>query len=131
MHLRKILTLVALFLFFGGITKPAYAFSLGTDKLQQAGTGAGITPGSVFADLPVLIGTIISIILNLLGVIFLVLFIYAGILWMTSQGDPKQVTKAKDIMRAAVIGLILTLSAYGISQIVIVWLTGDLGTGGV
>lgn len=65
------------------------------------------------------IGVMISVILGLLGIIFLVLTIYAGLLWMTAGGNGDQVKKAQQILGNAVIGLILTLSSYAITYFVI------------
>ncbi len=70
-------------------------------------------------DLTVTIGTLINIALSLLGIVFLALTLYAGWLWMTAQGDPKQTQKARDILVTAVVGLVILLSAYAISNFVI------------
>ena len=69
------------------------------------------------------IGKIISVVLGLLGIILLVLIIYAGWLWMSAGGDSKQVDKAKDYIKNAVIGLVLILMAYVITGFVIDKLT--------
>jgi hypothetical protein len=65
------------------------------------------------------IGLIISTALSFLGVIFLILMIYGGFLWMTAKGNEQQVEKAKTLITAAVIGLIIVISAYAISYFVI------------
>jgi len=65
------------------------------------------------------IGTLINIALSLLGIVFLLLTLYAGWLWMTAAGDSKQTGKAKDILITAVVGLVILLSAYAISSFVI------------
>jgi Zn-dependent protease with chaperone function len=65
------------------------------------------------------IALLINVLLGILGIIFLVLIIYAGFLWMTAAGNGDQIDKAKQIMIAAVIGLIILLSAYAISTFVI------------
>lgn len=57
------------------------------------------------------LGSIVQYILSFLGVLFVVFIIYAGFLWMTARGDDEQVSKAKDIMRNSVVGLIIVLSA--------------------
>lgn len=62
---------------------------------------------------------IIQALLSLLGVIFIILVIYAGFLWMTSAGNEENISKAKKIMTAAVIGLVIVLSAYAITTFVI------------
>ena len=61
------------------------------------------------------IGQIIKIVLGLVGTIFFVLTIYAGFLWMTAGGQEEQVTKAKDIIKRSVMGLIIVLAAYSIT----------------
>lgn len=65
------------------------------------------------------IGSIIKTILGLVGVVVVILIVYAGFRWMTAGGNKEHVTKAKDIMIQAVIGLAITLSAYAITDFVI------------
>jgi hypothetical protein len=65
------------------------------------------------------LGTLINIGLSLLGIVFLLLTLYAGWLWMTAAGDGKATQKAKDILITAVVGLVILLSAYAISSFVI------------
>ncbi len=85
------------------------------------------------------IGLFIRGLLGLVGMIFLVLTVYAGILWMTAQGAEDQVTKARDIIKTSAVGLIITLAAYGLSTFVVRVLTsstvsdtpvGSSGSGG-
>jgi hypothetical protein len=45
--------------------------------------------------------------------------VYAGILWMTARGEDSQVQKAQTIVKAAVIGLVLTMSAYSVTAFVL------------
>ena len=81
-------------------------------KLNPIANEAGL---SDVDSLPVLVGTIINAVLSLLGMIFLVLTVYAGMLWMTARGDETQISKAKDILSGALIGLFITVSAYAIT----------------
>lgn len=65
---------------------------------------------------PRLIATrVINIVLGVLGTIATILIFYAGFLWMTAAGNEENVTKAKSIMSAAVIGLVIILAAFSIS----------------
>ena len=66
-----------------------------------------------------IIGTVINIILGLVGVIFMGLVIYGGFTWMTAQGNEENVKKANKILFAALFGLIVTLAAYVISYFLI------------
>ena len=60
-------------------------------------------------------GDILGAVLAFLGILFLGLMIYGGVLWMTVPSNEKGVNKAKGIITAAVIGLIIVLSAYAIT----------------
>ncbi len=91
-------------------------------NLNQAVGSTGLE-----SNLSVTIGTVIRSVLALVGTIFLILTIYAGILWMTASGNEEQVTKAKNIIKATVIGLAIVMSAYAITFFV----TSKLGGGSV
>lgn len=71
---------------------------------------------AVGQDLPVLVGKIIGTGLSFLGVIFLVLMIYGGFLWMTDRGEGARAKKAKELIEAAIIGLIIVMSAYALTS---------------
>jgi hypothetical protein len=70
-------------------------------------------------DIAVYIGNIIQYILGFLGVIFLVLLIYSGFLWMTARGESDAVSTSKDILTNAIIGLIIVLMSYVVTSYVI------------
>ncbi len=75
-------------------------------------TDMGSAPiGNLMAD-------IIGALLSLLGIIFLGLIIYAGYNWMTASGDEEKIKKSTDTIKRAIIGLIITLSAYAITYFV-------------
>lgn len=62
-----------------------------------------------------LIGIINRLVLTFLGVvgaIALLVFVYAGVTYMTAGGDDARVTRAKDAMKYAFIGLALIMGAY-------------------
>lgn len=79
-------------------------------------------------DPALVVGGIIKVFLGVLGVIFLLLITYAGFLWMTAAGNDSQVKKAKEIMVTSVVGLIILLSAYAISDFIIKRLAEATGT---
>ena len=102
------------------------------EDLEKQMRGAGSTGWGYAAspsDMPILIKTVISAFLGLLGIIFLILIIYAGFEWMTAQGDEEKVTKAKDTLTRAVIGLIIIIAAYSITYFVFSSLPGGEGGG--
>ena len=61
----------------------------------------------------------IKIVLSFLGLIFLILIIYAGFLWLTSAGSEEKIGKAKSIMISAIIGVAIILAAYMITTFVV------------
>ena len=63
-------------------------------------------------------GGIIAAVLTMVGIIFLALMVYAGILWMTARGKDDQVERAREIIIASVIGLFIVVSAYAITAFV-------------
>ena len=60
-------------------------------------------------------GRVIGIILSFIGVIFLGLMIYGGLMWMMAEGNEQKVGKAKDLITNAIIGLIIVFTAYAIT----------------
>ncbi|HZJ40910.1 MAG TPA: hypothetical protein VFD16_01435 [Candidatus Saccharimonadales bacterium] len=63
-------------------------------------------------------GQIVGVVLSFVGVIFLILMIYAGITWMTASGNEQQVAKAKSLMINATIGIVIVFAAYAITSFI-------------
>lgn len=97
---------------------PATALAqLSKAKTDLEKTGAKLTDSP--KQLPELIGNLINIFLSVLGIIFVVMVVYAGYLWMTDAGGGEKVKKAKSLLGTAIIGIVITLAAYAISSFVI------------
>jgi len=73
------------------------------------------------------VGQIIEAAMSFLGIIFTALMVYGGFLWMTSRGNEDQVDKAQRIITSAVIGLIIAVGAFSISDWAVRTLLGLLG----
>ena len=101
-------------------------FSL-TDKLKNVGGNAGYSAEVNESALPNTVGAIIKGLLSLLGIVFMAYIIYAGYLWMTARGNEEQLSKAKAIIRGSIIGIIIVLGAYAITQFVLTSLTTATG----
>ncbi|MFA6322202.1 MAG: hypothetical protein WCX71_01845 [Candidatus Buchananbacteria bacterium] len=65
------------------------------------------------------VSNMVKILLGFLGIIFLILIIYAGFTWMTAAGNDEKTKKAKDIIQASVIGVAIIIAAYAITYFVI------------
>ncbi len=112
---KLIIFLIAIMILLPNIS---LAVGLGdaTINLSKAGNEAGTADDD---DLSELIGVGINTALAFVGLIFMVLMIYAGYLWMTARGEEEPVKKAKKIITASIIGLILVISAYAITNLVV------------
>ena len=88
------------------------------NNMQNVATNAGFTEDTNATSISAIAGTVVAAILSLMGVIFVALIVYSGIMWMTAEGDEEKVKKAKKTISNAIIGLILTVSATAIYYIV-------------
>jgi len=121
------------------VTSVASASAQITSKIQggltTAAKGSGYTSGAAGSgDLAAIVGNLIGQALTLVGVLLLGLMLYGGILWMTAGGDKGKVEKATSVIKNAVIGLIVIVLAYALSNFIVLSLgnatTGGTGTGG-
>lgn len=74
-------------------------------------------------DVRLIFARVISAALSIVGSFALLMFVYGGVLWMTSHGDPKMVTKGKDTITWAVLGLVVIFASYAIVNALIVGIT--------
>jgi len=84
---------------------------------MDALNSTGGDSGKIFENVSVstIVAKVINAFLSLLGTIFIVLTLLAGYNWMTAGGDESKIQKAKDTLQRAIIGLIVTVSAYSIT----------------
>jgi hypothetical protein len=93
-----------------------------------SGTGASNFPNPIGADS--LMGVLKALLSNLMGVVAIIAIIFiviGGIMYMTSAGDEKKITTAKNIVTYAVIGLAIVLAAPTFLKEVITILGGNRG----
>ncbi|TAL19774.1 hypothetical protein EPN90_02445 [Patescibacteria group bacterium] len=86
--------------------------------LTQTGEqGAGYSPAAKTSPLAIVFAAIRTF-LALLGIVFTVLLLYGGYMWMMAKGNEQMVEKAKETITRAVIGLIIIVSSLAITQYV-------------
>ena len=108
---------------FAFTSNPVHAQTTGglnSTDVQTVASQAGIDGG---ASLVQIIGNILNVFFGFLGVLLLCYLIYGGYLWMTAT-DSKGPEKAKEIIKNAIIGLIIIVSAFAITTFVMDWLGG-------
>lgn len=112
---------LALLLGLNGLTVSAQTLQEGSvlDNTRKAGLGAGYDTASPKTGLAEIAGSIVATFLSIVGVLFISYIVYGGFLWMTAAGNEEKVTKAKDIIRNGIIGLIVIFSAAAIYYFVI------------
>jgi hypothetical protein len=76
-------------------------------------------------DPTVVVSRIIRSILGIVGVIALLVIIYGGFEMLTSGGNQDRITRGRDAILWAFIGLLVIFGSYGILQAVFQILSGD------
>lgn len=107
-------------------TSTAYAsqdlpFDLSTATPISGQPSSGLSTITLLTDSlgtkdPVTIAfAIVNLLLTLLGLVFLVLLIYAGVIWVLARGNEEEIGRAKNIIQRALFGLVIVLSSFGVS----------------
>ena len=91
--------------------------SLGDYGLKETADAAKIP--NTESGVPQLVGKIIQAALSLVATIFFFLMVYGGFLWMTARGNTDQISKAKDLITQAIVGVAVISAAWAITSFVI------------
>lgn len=75
-------------------------------------------------SVPELVNSIVRSILGMVGALALFMFVYGGMLWMTSAGNNQRIEKGKETLIWATIGLAIIFASYGILQFIFQALSG-------
>lgn len=94
--------------------------------LNEVGNEVALVEG----DPRVIAAKIVRVALGFLGVVALGIVLYGGFVWMTSAGNEERIATAKKILTNGIIGLVIILMAFGITQYVLNTLIGALTGGG-
>lgn len=60
----------------------------------------------------------VRLILGFVGIVLMVLIIYAGFTWIKARDNSGEVDKAKSIIESAIYGIVIVVLAYGISEFI-------------
>ena len=85
----------------------------------DTGLDAAQATGLSSTDPRIVIANVIRVILGFLGIIAVVIIMYAGWIVLSGGKTAEQIDKAKTILRNAIIGLILILSSFAIASFVL------------
>jgi cytochrome bd-type quinol oxidase subunit 2 len=126
--MKKILLILTV-LFLGSL--PVYCFanhgldiSMGQSERLQALRDNQVGDNYLQDQL----GSIVGVVLSFVGLLFLILLIYAGILWMTASGNDQQVERSRKIIVWALAGLIIVFASFSLVQFLGDRATSSIGT---
>jgi len=81
--------------------------------------GFGAQTGLGTRDIRVTIARLINVIMGFLGIVAVIIILLGGFMWMTAGGNDEKIGKAKKLIIAGIIGLIIVISAYAIATFVV------------
>lgn len=83
--------------------------------IDNPNAGPAGTPDDVFN----LVTRVKNIALALVGVIIFAMFVYGGVLYITSGGNDEKIQKGKQTLTYAVIGLVIVVLSYALISFVV------------
>lgn len=126
------IALAAAFLFF--IVSATYAQVLclngqgplapGQQYCSSGGSSVSVPNPINATSVQGLINNVIKTILGIVGALALFMFVYGGMLWMTSGGNSGRIEKGKDTLIWATIGLFIIFASYAILNFILTALAG-------
>lgn len=106
--IKKYLLIISGLVFLWAI--PVFADNYGLDAAAQEAELPKISSVPTFA------GNIIGAGLSMISVVFFGLMIYAGVRWMLARGNEEEETKARDTIIGAVIGMVIVMASYALTN---------------
>ena len=108
---------------------PAFAYTFGSGDFKIE-----LNPDTPYGEsdkgVSTTVESIFSAVITVSEIIFVVLFLIAGVLYMTGLGNEEQVGKARKMMIEAVIGIVIVFAAWTIGTWILDRLKGASSSGG-
>ncbi|MFH2018446.1 MAG: hypothetical protein ABII98_00465 [bacterium] len=112
--MKKIVIFALVASSFFALCLPVLADSYNLDKTAQKLNYDTSTKG----DLNTKVQVVITVALSVLAILFFGLMLYAGVRWMTAMGKEEDVTRAKETVYAAIIGLVIIGASYAVATFI-------------
>ena len=116
MKISNVKKLIPLILTLVIVLTPVLVFAQPPDL--DFGTGYLANSSLPSSDVRTVAINLINILLSMLGIIFLLVVLYGGLLWMTAGGNDDQAAKGRKIIGNGIIGLIVIFVAFAITTFV-------------
>ena len=122
---KIILSIIALAGVFSMAFAPVNTFAANTDHIatrcnqaqddtEKAALGCGDN-----RTVPDIAQNIVNVVLTIVGILCVIMIVFAGQRYITANGDPTQITKSKTMIIYSIAGLIVSLLAFAITNFVI------------
>ena len=102
-------------------------YSVDTMKQLSATAGEQGANYGLARDPRAMVAQVVKIIMGLMGILFTAYTVYAGFLILASGGNEEKITKGKKVIFYAVLGTIISFSAYGLALFAERYLAGNAG----
>ena len=114
--LASVAAIMSVTMALSGLSGAVYA-----SPTSQAQSGFNKLNQTVEADVDLekSVGTILTMVYSVVGIIAVVMVVIGGINYATSQGDSNKVKKGKDTILYGIIGLVIVLLAFAITNFVL------------
>lgn len=107
--------MIGVFLSPGYVSAQRKTLNDAQNSLETVIPSTGITEGNLDTQA----ATVVKAILVAMALVFFGLMVYSGIVWMTARGEEDRITKARETIIAAVIGLVVVVSAYAVTNLLV------------
>lgn len=94
-------------------------FDIGNKAPIEMNAFKNFETGAVANDPRIIIKRIINVVMGFLGMLAVLVILYAGFRWMTAAGNKEHVEAAHKMLTNGVIGLVIIFSAWTLAQFVI------------
>lgn len=122
--MKKIITVLILIVLLFGVCLLISHNSLAAVNLNDVNP---VKYPATTAGVQQLLGSIIKVILGVVGSIAFVMFIYGGMFMLTSRGNPEMISKGKNILIWSVIGLLVIFGSYVFVSFILTAIQGGGG----
>lgn len=98
----------------------------GTSQFGEFLNKWGVTEEKPPAEPGTIAQRIVAVVFSFLGIVAVIMMIYAGFLWITAGGEEEKAKQGRTLLFQAFVGLIIVLAAYSVTYFVLYMLTRSI-----
>ena len=97
---------------------PSVSFAKVNIGWKMIGYKTGLSQKKDYNDIYKIANNVVNLVLSLTSIIFFAIMMYGGLRWLTAQGEDDKIQTAQVAIKAGVIGFVVVVSSYAISNYV-------------